>query len=136
MIGGKAAEEPERTGKMEQYIIGIDSGTSGIKAVLFDTKGNEIDKESYPLTGIYPEENMFEEDTAEIWEKGSRAIRAVAQRNRDKKVIGIGITAQGDGLWMFDKEMKPVRNGACFCDGRAADIVDRWVSDGTCDRTV
>ena len=133
-IQRETAEEPERTGKMEQYIIGIDSGTSGIKAVLFDTKGNEIDKESYPLTGIYPEENMFEEDTAEIWEKGSRAIRAVAQRNRDKQVIGIGITAQGDGLWMFDKEMKPVRNGACFCDGRAADIVDRWVSDGTCDR--
>ena len=51
---------------MEKYFIGIDSGTSGIKAVLFDLKGNELDKESFPLTGIFPEENMFEEDVAEI----------------------------------------------------------------------
>lgn len=29
---------------MERYIIGIDSGTTGIKAVLFDEQGNEIAK--------------------------------------------------------------------------------------------
>ena len=119
---------------MEKYFIGIDSGTSGIKAVLFDLKGNELDKESFPLTGIFPEENMFEEDVAEIWQKGSVAIKAVAERNKDKDIVGIGITAQGDGLWMFDENMQPVRNGCCFCDGRAADIVDRWVADGTCDK--
>ena len=119
---------------MAKYFLGIDSGTSGIKAVLFSEDGLELDKEAFPLTGIFPQENMYEEDPLEVWDKGSKAIKAVAERNPDKPIAGIGITAQGDGLWMFDENMDPVRNGACFCDGRAADIVDRWVEDGTCDR--
>ena len=119
---------------MDKYFIGIDSGTSGIKAVLFHENGSLIDKESFPLTGIFPEENMYEEDPKEIWTKGKSAIKSIVERNQDKNIIGIGITAQGDGLWMFDKEMEPVRNGCCFCDGRAGDIVDRWVEDKTCDK--
>ena len=50
------------------------------------------------------------------------------------KVVGLGITAQGDGLWMIDKDGNPVRDGACFCDGRAGEIVDEWVADGTADK--
>lgn len=119
---------------MEKYIIGIDSGTSGIKAVLFDLKGNEIDKEAFALKGIFPEENQFEEDVHEIWDNATKAIRAIVERNGKEGIIGIGITAQGDGLWMFDENMEPVRNGCCFCDGRAAEIVDGWVEDGTCDK--
>ena len=46
-IQRETAEEPGRDReKMERCLIGIDSGTSGIKAVLFDTKGDEIDERS------------------------------------------------------------------------------------------
>ena len=34
---------------MEKYIIGIDSGTTGIKAVLFDIQGKEIAKKGIPV---------------------------------------------------------------------------------------
>ena len=69
---------------MEKYFIGIDSGTSGIKAVLFDLKGNELGQKSFPLKSII-------------------------------------------------SDVTPGRK-CCFCDGRAAKIVDRWVEDGTCDK--
>ena len=36
---------------MEKYFIGIDSGTSGIKAVLFDLKGNELGAEILSVKG-------------------------------------------------------------------------------------
>ena len=119
---------------MEKYFIGIDSGTSGIKAVLFDLKGNELGQKSFPLKGIFPREDMYEEDMLEIWDKAVKCVKAVTGAFPDKEVVGIGITAQGDGLWMVDENMEPVRNGCCFCDGRAAKIVDRWVEDGTCDK--
>lgn len=118
----------------EKWFIGFDSGTSGIKAVLFDLEGNELGKKSYPLTGIFPEENQYEEDMLEIWSKAKACVRDLADRFDLSKVVGIGITAQGDGLWMLDEHMQPVRNGCCFCDGRASEIVDEWVADGTCDR--
>ncbi len=119
---------------MKKYFIGIDSGTTSIKAVLFDFSGNEIDKAAYPLTAIFPEENQYEEDMLEIWDKAKTCIQEVTSRNKDKHIVGLGITAQGDGLWLLDKNCQPVRNGICFCDGRAAEVVDRWVTDGTCDK--
>jgi erythritol kinase len=118
---------------MERYIIGIDSGTTNIKAVLFDLKGNEIDKQAYPLGGIFLKENQYEEDMNEIWEKAMLCIKEVASRHPKESIMGLGVTAQGDGLWLIDEQGKPVRNGACFCDGRAADVVEKWVKDGTCD---
>ena len=118
---------------MNQYIIGIDSGTTSIKAVVFDLLGNEVGKKALPLTGIFPEENRYEEDMNEIWEKASVCIRGVASSLPKDSIAGIGITAQGDGLWLVDKNTRPVRNGICFCDGRAVSIVDRWVESGVCD---
>lgn len=119
---------------MERYIIGIDSGTTGIKAVLFDVMGNEIAKKGIPLKGYFPEENQYEEDMEEIWEKAQECVRYVAGKVDRESIAGIGITAQGDGLWMVDENMDPVRRGCCFCDGRAAEFVDGWVEDGTCEK--
>lgn len=105
---------------MGKHLIGLDSGTSGIKAILFDLKGNEIYKTSYPLTAIHPKDNWFEEDIDEIWENAKCCISQITKEFDPKSIIGIGITAQGDGLWMLDKNGNQVRNGCCFCDGRAS----------------
>ena len=119
---------------MEKYIIGIDSGTTSIKAVVMDILGNEVYKKDFKLTAICPRQDMYEEDMREIWEKASLALADVGSRFARDSIIGIGITAQGDGLWMVDENGDPVRNGCCFCDGRASEFVDEWVADGTCDR--
>ncbi len=116
------------------YIIGIDSGTTSIKAVLFDLEGNQIDKQAFPLRGIFPEENQYEEDMTEIWDKAKQCVRALTAKYPAESITGLGITAQGDGLWLVDENIEPVRNGICFCDGRAAEVVERWVEDGTCDK--
>jgi erythritol kinase len=116
---------------MDSYIIGLDSGTSGIKAVLFDTKGNEIMKKAYSLTPICPVESWFEEDAHEIWDKAKLCISAILEKYPKESIIGLGITAQGDGLWMIDENGEPVRNGCCFCDGRSSEQFARWNEDGT-----
>lgn len=112
----------------------MDSGTSGIKAVLFDTKGNQIMKQGYPLEAICKQENWFEEDVKEIWEKAKKAIAVITEKYDKDDIIGIGITAQGDGLWMFDENMEATRNGCCFCDGRAFQELEDWAADGTIEK--
>ena len=115
---------------MERYIIGIDSGTSGVKAVLFDLDGNEIRKKGFPIEAYTPFENWFEEDMDEILEKTFDAIRYVVKPFSQSAIIGIGVTAQGDGLWLIDGDGRPVRKGVCFCDGRAGEIVKEWEQSG------
>lgn len=118
----------------KKYMIGLDSGTSGVKAVLFDIEGNQIMKEGYSLKAIHKQENWYEEDVNEIWQKTKKAIKVITDKYDKKDIIGIGITAQGDGLWMFDENMEPTRNGCCFCDGRGYKELQDWVEDGTVDK--
>jgi sugar (pentulose or hexulose) kinase len=51
-----------------------------------------------------------------------------------ENIRGIGITGQGDGLWMMDKDGEPVRPGMCYCDGRTDEFVSQWRKDGTLEK--
>ena len=114
----------------DKYIIGLDSGTSSIKAVLFDLDGNEIHKESYALSALQPHESWYEEDFDEIWNKAKKCIQSITDVYGGDSIIGVGITAQGDGLWMLDADGRAVRNGCCFCDGRADKQLEKLNDDG------
>ena len=116
---------------MSRYYVGVDSGTTGIKAVLFDETGVEIARKGIPLTAITPTEDRYEEDMGEIGEKCCACVATVTGQVPRERIAGLGITAQGDGLWLVDSSMRPVRPGCCFCDGRASSIVARWEADGT-----
>ncbi|BDF57254.1 carbohydrate kinase [Christensenellaceae bacterium] len=115
----------------EKYLIGIDSGTSRIKAVLFDLDGNELHSKGMAITAYTPYEDWYEQDMNEIWELGVQCLKTVSQGIDPDDILGIGLTAQGDGLWMIDKQGKPVRKGICFCDGRTSEIIRQWDEDGT-----
>lgn len=79
----------------EQYLIGIDSGTSGIKAVVFDVDGNELFSSRQKLESLTPHEDWYEEDMNDIWTSCCQRLENVLQKVDAKKVAGIGITAQG-----------------------------------------
>ncbi len=59
------------------------------------------------LTACCEEEAWFEEDFEEIWQKAKECICEVAEKFPVGSITGIGITAQGDGLWLFDENMQP-----------------------------
>lgn len=109
-----------------KYMIGIDAGTSNVKAVLFDEQGNELyiaSKENEPLL---KGDAMLEQDMNILWEKSADCIKQVAQQANiqiDDEVV-IGITGQGEGIWMMDEDGKPVQHAILWCDGRAMNEVE------------
>lgn len=94
------------------YIMGIDVGTSNVKAVLFDEKGTEIQVASRVSETINDGGNNEEQDMTIVWEK----VKACITELMDSKVVaaedikGIGVTGQGEGCWLIDKEGKPLQN--------------------------
>ena len=105
-----------------KYILGIDVGTSSVKAVLFDANGREV--HSAGCAGrTYQRGNIAEQDMLEVWENVKTCIRAVAAK-ADGTVEGIGITGQGEGCWLVDREGNPLQNAILWCDGRAAAQVE------------
>ena len=119
-----------------QCLIGVDAGTSVVKAVAFDQLGNEVCVHETPMPLRQPEPLWIEQDMAQLWETVKVCLRSIAAQLQTLKreIQGIGITSTGDGTWIIDREGKPVRGGILWCDGRAGKIVERLHAQGIAHR--
>lgn len=107
-----------------KYILGIDVGTSNVKAVLFDEHGNEVSVASRESKTINSGRNQVEQDMNVVWDHVKHCVKTVAQSGIAKEdIIGMGVTGQGEGCWLIDKEGNPVQNAILWCDGRAVEEV-------------
>ena len=106
------------------YFLGINAGTSRIKAALIDGEGNQIDIASMPVKVLFPFEGACEINMMELWNTMCKITRSFSQRNPQiwNKLVGIGITGQGDGLWPVDSKGKPVRNALLWNDTRTKNL--------------
>lgn len=116
--------------KEKQFVIGVDAGTSNIKAVLFDLKGNELASHGIPVKLDSPLPNTAEQDMQEIWDCVTTCVAKIAGDIEVDQCVGIGVTSHGDGTWMIDADGNPVRSGIFWCDGRATDAVESWHQEG------
>jgi len=104
------------------YLIGIDVGTSGTKAVLLDEAGKVLASvtEEYPL---YCEKPLWSEQEPEDWWKACvAAVNNVVKRAGVKadQVKGIGLTGQMHGLVLLDKDNCVLRRAILWNDQRTA----------------
>ncbi|MGN9164283.1 xylulokinase [Tissierellaceae bacterium HCP3S3_D8] len=102
------------------YIIGIDIGTSGTRAVLFDEDLNIISSasEEYPL---YQPQNGWAEQNPEDWAKAAiNTIKTIMTSSSiDKEnVKGIGLSGQMHGLVMLDEDNLVIRPAIIWADQR------------------
>lgn len=109
-----------------QYIIGIDAGTSNVKAVLFDTEGKEIYTASKKNEPIYIGHTHVEQNMNILWQKVAECIKSVVAHGgaKPEEILGIGVTGQGEGIWLIDENGEPVQDAILWCDGRAAGEVE------------
>lgn len=111
-----------------KYILGIDVGTSLIKAAIYTIEGLEVCLSSCKTTVYSPSKGYYEQDMNDVWNALCECILNVMDKSGiDKsKLLAIGLTAQGDGCWLIDKEGNPLRTAILWLDGRASDIVKQW----------
>ncbi len=114
--------------KEASCIIGIDAGTSVVKAVAFDYLGNEVCSHETPMELLSRHRLWAEQDMNVLWETVKTCVAKVSQKLKELKrePAGIGITSTGDGTWLMDKDGNPVREGILWCDGRSGEIVERF----------
>ena len=110
-------------------IIGIDAGTSVVKAAAFTNEGKNLAVESRRVKLYNPRPNYSEQDVEEILRAVGEVVQSVVER-LEESVDAIGITGQGDGLWLLDEEGHPIRPGITWLDARANSIVEQWMASG------
>ncbi|MFJ4279092.1 FGGY family carbohydrate kinase [Streptomyces massasporeus] len=109
--------------------VGIDVGTSMVKAAAFDATGRELAVASRPVE-LSLHGGVVEQDMEEVYGAVVAVLGEVTGRVPEPVELA-GLTGQGDGVWLVDGEGRPVRAAASWMDGRAHELVDRWLADGT-----
>jgi xylulokinase len=108
------------------YLIGIDLGTTGCKAAVYDEHG-ECWGESYLEYGLITlSPVMIEQDPHAWWSLTSQAIQeSLTNAGIDRSgVKGISVSSQGISFVLLDREGEPLGNAVNWLDGRAFDECD------------
>ena len=114
---------------MAKYIIGIDAGTTGIRAIAFDHDSNMLSMAYSEFTQYFPEEGWVEHDADEIFDVTMEMIRkCVEDGNLDfADLVAIGITNQRETTVLWDKNTgKSVFRSIVWQDMRTAERVTQF----------
>jgi sugar (pentulose or hexulose) kinase len=106
--------------------LGIDVGTSVAKLALFTDAGDLVRTASRLVPLEHPAPGQVEQDPELVF----GAVRALIAEVCPDGADLIAVTGQGDGCWLLDAAGHPVRPAISWLDGRAADTVRQWDSDG------
>jgi erythritol kinase (D-erythritol 1-phosphate-forming) len=114
---------------MRDLIVGLDAGTSMIKAVAFTSDGHEVATASRTNTHATTPDGGATMDMARVWADCVAVLRDLASRLdpvRDR-IAAMGVTGQGDGTVLVDRAGVPVCDAILWLDRRAADWVSGFV---------
>jgi xylulokinase len=107
-----------------KLIVGLDVGTTVIKAVLFDEEGKQIAVGEYACPVNYPRPQWAEQNPEELWRGTISAIHQIAPEIGDQDdVVALGVSAQGATTILLDDNNKPVRPAISWMDQRAASLL-------------
>ena len=111
-----------------KYYLGIDQGTTGTTAIIFDEDWNICGKGYVEHKQYYPKPGWVEHDPIEIWNKTkeSVAVALVHAGINAKDLRAIGLDNQGETCMVWDKKTgKPIYNAIVWQDRRTAKIADQ-----------
>src|ERR1051326_2068865 len=106
---------------MERYLLGIDVGTGGTRALVADATGRVVasaTEEHAPFAS--PHIGWAEQHPDDWWRAAQLAIRkALGQRNlRGEHIACVGFSGQMHGAVMLDDKDQVVRPALIWCDVR------------------
>ncbi|HAU3142560.1 TPA: carbohydrate kinase [Salmonella enterica] len=118
--------------RKETFWLGIDCGGTYLKAGLYDAEGHEHGIHRQSLQTLSPLPGYAERDMHQLWQQCAATIAGLLKQTgvSDGQIKGIGISAQGKGLFLLDKQNRPLGNAILSSDRRALNIVERWQQDG------
>ncbi len=101
--------------------LGIDIGTSGVKAVLFDGAEAPVAQAGRPITVSHPRPGWSEQHPDLWWDAVCACLDALAAGHPEAmgRVEGIGLSGQMLGAVLLDSSHRPLRPAILWNDQRA-----------------
>lgn len=87
-----------------EYILAIDQGTTGSRAVLYDKNGRKAASVYREFAQHFPRPGWVEHDPHDIWNSVNDSVQAVLKKVNKAKIAAIGITNQRETTILWDKD--------------------------------
>jgi len=107
--------------RMDKLLLGIDIGTTGTKAAVFDVEGNlqAVGQAEYPLR--HPHPGWAEQNPDDWWHATCVAVKQALKNIPEgaQRVAGVAVSSQAPTMLPLDQHGKPVRPALIWMDRRA-----------------
>ena len=109
------------------YLLGIDVGTSGLKALLVSPEGRTVALEQRSYEPDILPDGGAEQDPRVWWDAAVSVLRRIAAAHPDKMrdIAGIGLGGQMHGLVALSGMGEPVHPAVIWVDARSGPEVRR-----------
>ena len=107
----------------QNYLIGMDLGTTNVKAILINEEGDAVASASRENHLIFPGPNMVEQDANEWWSNAAEVFREVAEKAGPEivsRIRGISISSQTVTMLPVDRDGNPLRGALIWMDSRSS----------------
>jgi glycerol kinase len=104
-----------------KYILAIDQGTTGSRAVVYDKSGEKIASAYEEFPQHFPKPGWVEHDPRDLWSSVNNSIQKVLKTVPAEDIAAIGITNQRETTVLWDRLTgKPVYNAIVWQCRRTA----------------
>lgn len=116
---------------MSKYILALDLGTTGNRALVFDRKQNILSLEYEEFPQIFPKPGWVEHDPEKIWLNTCHILAKTFRRIPAKDISAIGVTNQRETVLLWDKRTgRPVHNAIVWQCRRTAPFCEALKKKG------
>ena len=116
MVG--ASDSPVTESIMPQHYLGIDIGTTAIKAMVVDELGSVVGAGESPLGISVPMPGWAEQDPSDWWQGTVNAVRVACNKANTREVTSIGLSGQMHSSVLLDKADRVLRPAILWNDVR------------------
>jgi glycerol kinase len=124
----------------EHFILAVDQGTSGTKAVIFDSQGKIHARAAAPLTSSYPRPGFVEQNPQQIFQSVLDSIKLCLNDFTDKAsgrladIVACGISNQRETFMLWNEKGEPLTEAIVWQCKRSVDICRRLKNSGKEDK--
>jgi xylulokinase len=108
--------------------IGIDLGTSSVRALALSEEGGVIAVQSRDYAIREPHPGFAEQSLEDWWKATCDCLQRLLRLESlvDVRIRAVGLSGQMHGLVLLDRDGNPLRNAIIWPDTRTADICREW----------
>jgi xylulokinase len=119
----------------KKYLVGVDLGTSGTKAALYQIDGKLISDASVEVPLFYPKPGVVEQENEDFYTSASQTVKKCIESSgvEPKEIAAIAFDSQMAGVGLIDEDFKPVARFDSWLDMRCQPFIE-WMDKEAGDR--